>query len=99
MFIDVLHHTSDPRVLQREAARVSRRWIIIKDHARTGLGAGPTLRFMDWVGNARYGVALPYNYWRESQWNQAFAGLNLRPVRAVTCAPLPAWRRALDSKL
>ena len=34
MFIDVLHHTPDPRVLLREAARVSRRWIIIKDQDR-----------------------------------------------------------------
>ena len=91
MFIDVLHHTPDPLVLLREAARVSRRWIIIKDHTRTGPGAKPTLRFMDWVGNARYGVALPYNYWHEPHWNQAFAELNLRPARAVTSLGLYPW--------
>ena len=67
MFVDVLHHTDDPLVLLREATRVSRRWILIKDHHREGLGARVTLRFMDWIGNARYGVALPYNYWANPQ--------------------------------
>jgi hypothetical protein len=32
---------------------------------------------MDWVGNAHYGVALPYNYWTRQQWNDAFARLGL----------------------
>ena len=91
MFIDVLHHTPDPLVLLREAARVSGRWVIIKDHTCTGLGAGPTLRFMDWVGNAHYGVALPYNYWREPQWAQAFAELKLQPMRSVTSLGLYPW--------
>jgi SAM-dependent methyltransferase len=79
-FIDVLHHTSDPLILLREAARVARLGILLKDHTRTGLLADSTLRFMDRVGNARYGVALPYNYWTEPQWRQAFAALGLRIV-------------------
>ncbi len=91
MFIDVLHHTEDPLVLLREAVRVSRRWIIIKDHTREGWAARITLRFMDWVGNARYGVALPYNYWSEAQWQAAFAALKLRPVRSVTALGLYPW--------
>ncbi len=91
MFVDVLHHTEDPVVLLREATRVSRRWILIKDHYRNGPGARLTLRFMDWVGNARYGVALPYNYWTEAQWQAAFAELKLRPVRSVTSLGLYPW--------
>lgn len=92
MFVDVLHHTDDPLVLLREAARVSKRWIMIKDHYRDGPGARLTLRFMDWIGNARYGVALPYNYWAESQWLTAFAELRLRPVRSITSLGLyPQW--------
>ena len=42
--------------------------------------AGPTLRFMDWVGNAPHGVALPYNYWPERRWREAFGRLGLKPV-------------------
>jgi SAM-dependent methyltransferase len=78
MFVDVLHHTQDPMVLLTEAGRVARRSIIIKDHTRDGVLAGPALRFMDWVGNARYGVALPYNYWPRQRWMAAFEQLGLK---------------------
>jgi SAM-dependent methyltransferase len=81
MFIDVLHHTTDPMVLLREAARVARQAVVIKDHTRDGLLAGPTLRFMDYVGNAHHGVALPYNYWPRRRWLAAFEELELS-VRA-----------------
>ncbi len=78
LFVDVLHHTPDPLCLLREAARVARLAIVLKDHTRDGLLAGPTLRFMDWVGNARHGVALPYNYWPKASWHHAFQTLGLR---------------------
>lgn len=77
MFVDVLHHTNDPLVLLREAKRVARHAILIKDHCKDGFLAGPTLRFMDWVGNAHHGVVLPYNYWPEERWRAAFAELGL----------------------
>ena len=32
LLVDTLHHTTDPLVLLREAARVSRRTLVIKDH-------------------------------------------------------------------
>jgi SAM-dependent methyltransferase len=78
MFVDVLHHTDDPEILLREAARVSRRCVVIKDHTRDGVLAGPTLRFMDRVGNARHGVALPYNYWPHERWRAAIGRLGMR---------------------
>ncbi len=78
MFVDVLHHTDDPMVLLREAARVARRSLVLKDHSMDGFLAGPTLRFMDWVGNARHGVVLPYNYWPKRRWDAAFAELGLK---------------------
>jgi SAM-dependent methyltransferase len=77
MFVDVLHHTADPLVLLREAARVGK-MILIKDHFRQGFLAGPTLRFMDWLGNAHFGVALPYNYWTRTQWTEALDALGLK---------------------
>lgn len=79
MFVDVLHHTDDPMVLLREARRVARHSVVLKDHCMDGLLAGSTLKFMDWVGNARHGVVLPYNYWPQARWNQAFSELSLKP--------------------
>jgi SAM-dependent methyltransferase len=77
MFVDVLHHTADPIILLREAVRVARKALVIKDHTRNGFLAGPTLRLMDWFGNARHGVALPYNYWSQEKWFKAWETLDL----------------------
>jgi SAM-dependent methyltransferase len=77
MFVDVLHHTEDPLVLLREARRVARNSVIIKDHTKDGFLAGWTLRFMDYIGNARHGVSLPFNYWPELKWRAAFLELGL----------------------
>ena len=77
MLIDVLHHTEDPLILLREAARVSKGHIVIKDHTRDGLLAGLRLRFMDYVGNARYGVNLPFNYWPRAKWQHVWRELGL----------------------
>lgn len=72
MLVDVLHHTTGATELLREAARVARAAVIIKDHLADARFAAVTLRFMDRVGNARFGVALPYHYWRRAEWHQAF---------------------------
>ncbi|HEY7316976.1 MAG TPA: methyltransferase domain-containing protein [Candidatus Binatia bacterium] len=78
MFVDVLHHTSQPTTLVREAVRVARRAIVIKDHLAEGQLDHLTLRVMDWVGNARHGVALPYDYWSLAKWRRVFDELGLR---------------------
>lgn len=75
MLVDVLHHTDEPRCLLAEAARVARKAVVIKDHTLEGFLAEPTLRFMDWVGNARYHIRLPYNYWPEARWREAVASV------------------------
>lgn len=75
--VDVLHHTDDPAAVLAEASRVARRGVVVKDHLRQGVLAGPTLRLMDWVGNRGHDVRLPYNYLDAGQWTTAFerAGL------------------------
>jgi SAM-dependent methyltransferase len=78
MFVDVLHHASQPMTLLREAVRVARHAIVIKDHLAEGSLAHLTLRVMDWVGNARHGVALPYDYWSLAKWHRVFGKLGLR---------------------
>ena len=77
MFVDVLHHTEQPMTLLQEAFRVARQAVLIKDHLAEGALANATLRLMDWVGNARHGVHLPYNYWTLAQWHHAWHGLGL----------------------
>src|SRR5262249_40440783 len=77
MFVDVLHHTENPRSQVIEATRVAKHHVIIKDHLLDGLLAAPVLRLMDWVGNRGHGVALPYNYLPRCDWEQIFSDANL----------------------
>ena len=84
LFSDVLHHTVDPTTLLQEARRVAARYLLIKDHYREGVAANARLRFMDWVGNARFGVTLPYNYWTQTQWHAAWRQIGLQPEHLVT---------------
>ena len=93
LFVDVLHHVDDPHQLLSEARRVTRRSVLIKDHTLSGLFAERTLRFMDHVGNARHGVARPYNYLSRKQWDEAFAQAGLDVVSWQTklgLYPFPA---------
>jgi len=84
MFVDVLHHTDDPTILLREAKRVSRGSVVLKDHTSDQPLADARLRFMDWVGNAHHGVRLPYNYWSTAQWRRAFESTGLSPQTVQT---------------
>jgi len=77
LFVDVLHHTSDPLVLLREAARVSSSFVLIKDHLDENFLDNATLKFMDWIGNRPHGVVLTYNYQSRKQWTSYFASCGL----------------------
>mgnify|MGYP001815387926 FL=1 len=91
MFMDVLHHTDDAMSLLKEAARVSRQSIVIKDHLCDSAIAIRILAFMDWIGNRSHGVRLPYNYWSTEQWQQAWAQLGVEPDAWVTDIGLYPW--------
>ena len=78
LLVNVLHHADDPEALLAEAARVSRSWVILADHLLRGPLSRLLLRFMDDVGNRRFGVALPYDYLSETRWHEAFDRLELR---------------------
>jgi SAM-dependent methyltransferase len=77
LFVDVLHHTQDPSMLLRETVRVSRAWVLLKDHLDENLFDNVTLRIMDWVGNRPHGVVLTYNYQSRKQWEEHFAKCGL----------------------
>jgi len=77
MFVDVLHHSESTEHLLLEAIRLTRKTIIIKDHLKNGLLAGPTLRLMDNIGNRRFKVGLSYNYWPRNKWLRTIAAMGL----------------------
>ena len=77
LMVDVLHHTDNPGAVLAEAKRVARFGVLLKDHFRDGLLAGPTLRLMDWAGNAPHGVRLPYNYLSRAEWQSLWTELGM----------------------
>ena len=79
LFVDVLHHAPDPRVLLGEGRRVGSRHIIVKDHTCQNRFDAAILRWMDDVGNTQHGVPVTYRYESRSQWAEDFASLDLVP--------------------
>jgi SAM-dependent methyltransferase len=90
LLVDVLHHTRAPETLLREALRVTRAGLLVKDHVEKGLLAGPTLRLMDWVGNRYEGVGLTYNYWQQERWAEAWREVGLTVTTEITRLDLNA---------
>jgi SAM-dependent methyltransferase len=91
MFVDVLHHVRDSRGIERllsEACRVSKQFILIKDHLCENYLDFKTLQFMDWVGNRPHGVILPYNYQSRGQWDKHFLEAGLKVKEWQTEIPL-----------
>lgn len=80
-FLDVLHHTKNVEGLLKESARVTRSHVILKDHICENSFDMQTLRFMDRVGNCRFGVGLEFNYYSRRQWDSAFESSRLRVGR------------------
>jgi SAM-dependent methyltransferase len=95
MMVDVLHHAEDQDALLREVIRVAKRAVVIKDHTADGFLARPTLRFMDWVGNARHGVSLPYAYWSGSRWQSEFRARHIRVAQMRRHLGLYPWPASL----
>lgn len=95
MLVDVLHHAQSQRALLADCARASRHAVLIKDHVLAGPFAGRTLSFMDWVGNARHGVALPYAYWSEAEWQDSLSAAGLRVTDRRDALGLYPWPASL----
>ena len=92
MFVDVLHHTREIEILLAAACRVSRRYVLIKDHVAGNWFDFKTLQFMDWVGNRPQGVALPFNYQSRTQWARYFSMAGLKVIAGqdrVNLYPFP----------
>jgi len=88
LFVDVLHHTQDPAILLHEAVRVSRSFVLLKDHLDESILDHVTLRFMDWVSNRPHGVVLTYNYQSRREWAEYFLRCGLAETTWTTRVPL-----------
>jgi SAM-dependent methyltransferase len=88
MLVDVLHHCSDVQHMLSEVCRISRKYILIKDHVFTTRLEYRMLCFMDWVGNRGAGVPLPYGYQKQHGWFKLFAANDLKMITQVIGLPL-----------
>ncbi|HXM95742.1 MAG TPA: methyltransferase domain-containing protein [Candidatus Dormibacteraeota bacterium] len=88
LFVDVLHHTLEPSAILGDAYRVSRNFILIKDHLAETSFDHWTLRLMDWVGNRPHGVVLPYAYLSSPQWDKLIHSVGLEAVQTDRNLPL-----------
>ncbi|MFC1793236.1 class I SAM-dependent methyltransferase [Planctomycetota bacterium] len=77
IFVDVLHHTDNHAQLLREALRVSKGAVIVKDHICKGCLAFWILVFMDWVGNRSLGIHSIHSYLSKEQWTELFKEIDI----------------------
>jgi len=85
---DVLHHDEDPDRLLGEAARVSRRLVLVKDHKVDGPLAQARISLMDWAANSPYGVPCLYRYPTLQGWQEQARRLGLSHVDELHHMPL-----------
>ncbi len=83
ILVDVIHHAKDTEALVREAARVARKGVVIKDHLSENPIDAATLYFMDIVGNRRFGVALGTGYLSQSAWKRLYKAVGLTSEEQV----------------
>jgi len=82
-FIDVLHHTDNLAELLTEAKRVTKKFILIKDHKYKNRFQKKALEIQDWFG--RFGIEnsdypLPYCFLTYRQWQNMFLDLQLQVI-------------------
>ena len=83
LLVDVLHHTDNQSQLLSECLRVSRHFVLIKDHLCETAFDDLRLRFMDWVGNKAHGVHLPYLYLSGNDWQNLYAQCAAEAIETV----------------
>lgn len=77
---DVLHHDENPDRLLSECRRVSRRYLVIKDHQVKGPLAQPRISLIDWAANAPHDVKCLYRYNTPEQWRRLPIDAHMRLV-------------------
>ena len=66
--VDAVHHAADPARLLVEMARITRRFLVLKDHCYESPAGALVLRILDEIGNRRFGIGSPGHYQRGFAW-------------------------------
>jgi len=69
---DVLHHSDAPDQMLKEALRVAKQAVVVKDHFAFGPWSERMLLLLDIVGNRPYGVAVRGDYATPEAWLARF---------------------------
>lgn len=69
MAVDVIHHCPRPADALREIARVTRRYLVLKDHTFQGALGFVVLSALDEIGNRKFGIPNRYRYQRAFAWD------------------------------
>src|SRR3989344_4738516 len=80
ILIDVLHHTENIEELIKECIKVSKKYIIIKDHYYKNLIDYLILKIYDYIGNKPYNINLPYNFKKIGYWKKLIRNNNLEEI-------------------
>ena len=74
---DVLHHEPEPEHLLREACRVARRLVLVKDHVVENRWDQWRVALIDWAANAGYDVPCLFRYPSAQGWHELFKKLEI----------------------
>jgi SAM-dependent methyltransferase len=98
---DVLHHDHDQERLLREAARVSKHLVIIKDHLCDALLGRSRISLLDWAANAGYNVPVLYKYNNLGEWRDLIGKVSSRVIEERTSIDIypPVFNELLGKRL
>ncbi len=78
--IDALHHTEDISAMLGEMARVSKKFIIIKDVVKYSWLSNMIIVIADYISNVKYGIKCPNNFPDWKEWHLFFKNNSLEII-------------------
>ena len=85
--VDVVHHAGDPLALLADMARISRKWLVLKDHTYASVFGKTTLSLLDELGNRRFGIPSPGRYQHAWDWLPGLEAAGFVPRAMIHPAP------------
>ncbi|MBU1199374.1 MAG: class I SAM-dependent methyltransferase [Nanoarchaeota archaeon] len=80
LLIDVVHHAENPDALLKEAARVAKKYVIIKDHYYKGFIDKMILSAVDFIGNESFNIKVKFHFFKIDEWKNILRKNKLKIV-------------------